>query len=446
MYSSVWDSLGYKSVELVNDSKPSFPSLNHKDAFIVFRSLCKLAIKSHKSASLDTLTERQDDDDRTYGGIYVGEDLGSENTKSPPTLRSKILSLELLLSILDDPGSELRNCQFFKYAVRQYLCVALLKNFTSNVTRVVGLSLRLFVPIIRHYRGGLKTELEAFVTNVFFVILDSPNSNIEHKGLVVTLFKEICSDPSTLAEIFLNYDCDMSAVDLFHRIVSRLARTAKGTLTQEEQDTVNSHLVVAATGIEKLASIRQRQRSLRLSAMKALRQILASLYSCMIVVIDPKTVTPRLQGQDQAEYDEDFMVNSPPAPERSSSLIISNESKRNLVEIYDSKRRMKESLDEIVLRFNQKPSAGIKYAGQINFMQADNPLSVANFLLQNKDRLEKTQIGELLGREADYQNGFYIRVLQAYVLVSKASYYDFQQFHTNLTMYLYRHFRSTIWL
>ena len=407
--------MGFRADKRVDSSKPQFPSLNHRDAFIVFRSLCKLAMKSHKRTSKEDMNEAKDDD-RMYGSIYVDDDLGTENTKSPPTLRSKILSLELLLSILDDPGSELTCCDFFKYAVRQYLCVALLKNFTSNVTRVVGLSLRLFVPIIRHYRSDLKTELEAFVTNVFFVILDSPNSNIEHKGLVVTLFKEICSDPSTLAEIFLNYDCDMSAVDLFHRIVSSLARTAKGTLTQEEQDTANSHLVVAATGIEKLATIRQRQRSLRLSAMKALRQILASLYSCMIVVIDPKTTNHVGKYDDQNDGDDDVVI-SPLTLDKTSVLPRNNESKRNLVEIYDSKRKRKESLDDIVLRFNQRPSAGIKYAGQINFIQADDPISVASFLLEHRDRLEKTQIGELLGREADYQNGFYIRVLQAYVLV-----------------------------
>jgi len=57
----------------------------------------------------------------------------------------------------------------------------------------------------------------------------------------------------------------------------------------------------------------------------------------------------------------------------------------------------------------------VKYAGQCGHIQADDPISVAKFLLDNQDRFEKTQIGELLGREAEYQNGFYVRVLQAYV-------------------------------
>ena len=44
-----------------------------------------------------------------------------------------------------------------------------------------------------------------------------------------------------------------------------------------------------------------------------------------------------------------------------------------------------------------------------------SPVEVAKYLLKNKDELEKTQIGECLGREAEYQNGFSLRVLHAYV-------------------------------
>ena len=38
----------------------------------------------------------------------------------------------------------------------------------------------------------------------------------------------------------------------------------------------------------------------------------------------------------------------------------------------------------------------------------------ARYLLKHKDELDKTQIGEYLGREAEYQNGFSLRVLHEY--------------------------------
>ena len=111
--------------------------------------------------------------------------------------------------------------------LRQYLCTSILKNTTSLNTTMEELSLRLFVSLICNFRTLLKTEIEAFVTNVFFVILDSKNSTLQHKLLLVTLSEEICSDATTLVEIFLNYDYDLSAVDLFTQIVNALAKVAR---------------------------------------------------------------------------------------------------------------------------------------------------------------------------------------------------------------------------
>jgi brefeldin A-inhibited guanine nucleotide-exchange protein len=85
------------------------------------------------------------------------------------------------------------------------------------------------------------------------------------------------------------------------------------------------------------------------------------------------------------------------------------------VQIYDSKKKRRQEEAEAVLRFNRKPSAGIAYAAKCGHLDADSPVEVAKYLLKNKDVLEKTQIGEYLGREAEYQNGFSLRVLHAYV-------------------------------
>lgn len=90
-------------------------------------------------------------------------------------------------------------------------------------------------------------------------------------------------------------------------------------------------------------------------------------------------------------------------------------SKQNLVEIYDSKKRRRAEEAEAILRFNQKPSAGIAFAAKCKHVDGDDPVDVARYLLKNKDVFDKTQIGEYLGREPDYQKGFSIKVLHEYV-------------------------------
>mmetsp|Transcript_26007 Transcript_26007/g.47138 ORF Transcript_26007/g.47138 Transcript_26007/m.47138 type:complete len:2256 (-) Transcript_26007:305-7072(-) len=430
----------------------TFPSPDHKDVFLVLRSLCKMSMRSLPDPSKDyasppamasTMTgEKEKGDVATNTASGDAKPEGhpmraravSHDSMSPhpammgtvdDALESKILALELILYVLQNTNMSREFVQNsgpqFHYAIRQYLCVSLLKNCTSHNTMVVNLSLRLFVPLIHHFRSNLKTEIEAFVTNVFFVILNSENSTVEHKSLVVTLFEEICSDPTTLAEIFLNYDCDLSAVDLFHRIIMTLAKVAK---INEKELGGNGLNFVAGAGALRMEKVRQEHRELRLDAMRALRQVLASLHSSIVAPMNRKKARDRDAQMDSSPESEDVakspngngIVGAASAVKNGESVPIQTTSgKQTLVQIYDSKKKRREEEAEAILRFSQKPSAGISYAGKCGLLDGSDPSDVARYLLQNKDVLEKTQIGDYLGREAHYQNGFALNVLNAYV-------------------------------
>ena len=415
--------------------KDSFPSQDHRDAFLVLRTMCKLSMRTlpetskngHtggiQSSGSNTMWDggTKDTQLREEGEIPLSprEQTSSQIAATQAmksALESKILALELLLYVLqntDMSGSFLLHSgPQFQYAIRNYLCVSLLKNCTSTNTSVVNLSLRLFVPLIQNFRSHLKTEIEAFVTNVFFVILDSKNSTMEHKIRVAILFEEICSDPTTLAEIFLNYDCDLSAVDLFHRIVNTLSRVAK------TDQPVKSHFVAGA-GATRMEKMRKEQRELRLYAMRALKQVLASLHHSF-VEFESNNNNPAATaiGIDESLSVVDSTHSSPVRASSAAEDVvspISESGKQTLVQIYDSKKKRRQEEAEAVLRFNRKPSAGIAYAAKCGHIDGESPLEVARYLLKNKDVLEKRQIGDYLGREAEYQNGFSLRVLHAYV-------------------------------
>ena len=418
----------------------SFPTENHRDAFLVLRSLCKLSMRSPPSGDMhshvglqssgsnttwDASRDNKPLSPRRGSSGMDGEDVDRSSEGHThhiytqaihPALDSKILALDLLLYVLQNTamkGSFLNECgPQFVYAVRNYLCVSLLKNCTSDDTGVVSLSLRVFVPIIRNFRSILKAEIEAFVTNVFFVILDSKNSPIEHKILVVTLFDEICSEPAALAEIFLNYDCDLSAVDLFHRIVTSLSKVSR-SLEMGEDNASSTISLVAGTGAARMEKDRIEHRELRLGAMRALRQVLASLHASVVVPMVPEhSDDNNISGNSGTDapneaLEADESDSAPQSPEKGN--------KKSLVEIYGSKKKRREEESEVALRFNQKPSAGISFAAKCGHVDATDPADVASWLLGNKDTLDKTQIGDYLGREPDYQNGFCMKVLHSYV-------------------------------
>jgi hypothetical protein len=418
----------------------AFPSANHRDAFLVLRSLCKLSMRSpptdpkmHSHVGLQSSGSNTlwDSKDATKGG---GEDsvppspahLSESNPRQKeqphliytqaihPALESKILALDLLLYVLKNTemkGTFLYQCgPQFHYAIRNYLCVSLLKNCTSDDTRVVNLSLMVFVPIIRNFRSILKTEIEAFVTNVFFVILDSKNSSIEHKILVVTLFEEICSDPNTLADIFLNYDCDLSAVDLFHRIVNTLSKVSRTTMVDDGKS--SSLSLMAGAGAARMEKSRSDHRELRLEAMKALRHVLASLHAR---IVEPMTRPDDSNTSAQNGTGDKDAINPSRSDKPPASPGREKTGQQTLVEIYGSKKKRREEESEVILRFNQKPAAGISYAAKCGHLDGTDATDVARWLLKSKDTLEKTQIGEFLGREPEYQNGFSLKVLHEYV-------------------------------
>ena len=117
-----------------------FRSLFHKDAFLLFRSLCKLSMKnSLEDSSVDI---------------------------DPVALQTKLLSLELIVESLK-MQARLSAADQILYAVKHYLCDSLIKNCVSSNTRVVNLSLHIFVALISHFRDYLRSEIDVLLQQYF---------------------------------------------------------------------------------------------------------------------------------------------------------------------------------------------------------------------------------------------------------------------------------------
>jgi len=75
-------------------------------------------------------------------------------------MRSKILSLQLLLAVLQNAGPVFKTNEIFIVAIKQYLCVALSKNGVSSVPEVFEISLSIFLTLIEHFKIHLKVQIE----------------------------------------------------------------------------------------------------------------------------------------------------------------------------------------------------------------------------------------------------------------------------------------------
>lgn len=205
-----------------------FTHILQKDAFLVFRALCKLSMKP--------LPE------------------GIPDPKSHE-LRSKILSLHLLLSILQNAGPVFRSNEMFITAIKQYLCVALSKNGVSSIPEVFELSLAIFLALLSNFKMHLKMQIEVFFKEIFLNILETSSSSFEHKWMVIQALTRICGDAQSIVDIYVNYDCDLSAANLFERLVNDLSKIAQGRHALELGATPNQEKSMRIRGLECLVSI-----------------------------------------------------------------------------------------------------------------------------------------------------------------------------------------------
>lgn len=86
----------------------------------------------------------------------------------------------------------------------------------------------------------------------------------------------------------------------------------------------------------------------------------------------------------------------------------------NMVELFDKKQRLIEEIDNGILKFNLSPKKGLSYLYELGHVEK-SPVGVASFLRTYQDRLDKTTVGEYLGREREYEGGFCLKVLHEYV-------------------------------
>uniref|UniRef100_A0A8C4SFB1 ADP-ribosylation factor guanine nucleotide-exchange factor 2 (brefeldin A-inhibited) n=1 Tax=Erpetoichthys calabaricus TaxID=27687 RepID=A0A8C4SFB1_ERPCA len=344
-----------------------FSHILQKDAFLVFRSLCKLSMKPLADGPPDPKSHE---------------------------LRSKIVSLQLLLSILQSAGPVFRTHEMFINGVKQYLCVALSKNGVSSVPYVFELSLAIFLTLLSNFKIHLKMQIEVFFREIFLTILETSSSSFEQKWMVIQALTRICADAQCVVDIYVNYDCDLNAANIFERLVNDLSKIAQGRSGQE-------------LGISSIQELSLRKKGL---------ECLVSILKCMVEWSKDLYVNPNLEaslGQEKvSEQDVNYgkvldslirrdSVNS--MDSTVSSGIGSTSTQASLAddpEQCEVIKQQKEVIERGIELFNKKPKRGVQYL-QEQGMLGDTTEDVALFL-QQEERLDTTQVGEFLGENSKF--------------------------------------------
>ncbi|XP_063238863.1 brefeldin A-inhibited guanine nucleotide-exchange protein 1 isoform X2 [Bacillus rossius redtenbacheri] len=367
-----------ESMDAGNDTDTTvtakFTHILQKDAFLVFRALCKLSMKP--------LPEGQPD-------------------PKSHELRSKILSLHLLLSILQSAGPVFQANDMFVTAIKQYLCVALSKNGVSSVPEVFELSLAIFLTLLSNFKMHLKMQIEVFFKEIFLNILETSSSSFEHKWMVIQALTRICADAQSVVDIYVNYDCDLSAANLFERLVNDLSKIAQGRQALELGATPNQEKSMRIRGLECLVSI-----------LKCMVEWSKDLY------VNPNSQTTLGADRYVKEADSEakasqHLYGSSNSLNSSNSAVAApsggNREAPDTPEQLQVLKQTKEVWETGITLFNRKPKKGIQFLQEQRLLGI-SPAEVAEWL-HSDERLDKTALGDLLGDNDDASR----EIMYAYV-------------------------------
>ncbi|KAF8536221.1 hypothetical protein BDD12DRAFT_851957 [Trichophaea hybrida] len=360
-----------------------------KDAFLVFRAMCKLSIK--------TLPPEQIADLKSHG------------------MRSKLLSLHLIhvillhhMHVFISPSSTIKSSSGgeptgFIHAIKQYLCLSLSRNAASAVGHVFDVCCEIFWLILSNMRVMLKKEIEVFLKEIYLTILDNRHSSVQQKTYLLHVLERLCSDPRALVEIYLNYDCDGSALDnMFQRLIEHLARIA------------TSHVPITDIQLQQYQEQQKSKPAHRGPPSLPPSLSTASLSATSAAPWSQKELVDALrQSADLEEGGRDSLDNPLPTPRVSTVATPTTTTPHTEFADFngtlddpnqlEKAKQRKTALMEAIRQFNFKPKRGIKTLIEHGFIKSSSPEDIAEYLLKGPSALDKAMIGEYLG-EAHTEN------------------------------------------
>lgn len=399
-----------------------------KDAFLVFRSMCRL---SHKELPPDQQ-----------------QDIHSSN------MRSKMISLAIIrttlnnnMAVFTSPLCTIRGTNneptSFGQAINQYLRLSVSRNGASSVRRVFEITAEIFWLMLKDMRVGLKREIELFLKEIYLAILERKNAPSFQKLYVMKILKRLSTDPRALVEIYLNYDCESTALDnMFQRSIEHLSRLSGMSVPpaivspQQQQQYQDQYTKESDADLDwhdhgKLppslttASLNAPWNHewdlpvdflLKQQALDCLVRTLRSLVNWSqdslaagaAKLHDMELQDPRdrfresLERLPAAGSPRMSTAGTPIAP---STPLLEDDP----MQLEKAKHR-KTALNNGIRQFNFKPKRGVKQLITDGFIRSDSPEDIAAFILQT-EALDKAMIGEYLG-EGETQN---IAIMHAFV-------------------------------
>ncbi|KAL3650082.1 Brefeldin A-inhibited guanine nucleotide-exchange protein 5 [Castilleja foliolosa] len=317
-------------------------SVGQRDALILVRTLCKMGMK-------------EDNDELTT--------------------KTRILSLELLQGLLESVGYLLTKNFRFIDSIKAHLSYTLLRASMSQSPLIFQYATGIFAVLLLRFRESLKAEIGVFFPVIILRSLDG--SDVNQKLSALRMLEKICKDPQMLVDLYVNYDCDLEAPNLFERVIATLSKIAQGTLNVDPK-----YATTSQTG------------QIKTSSLQGLVNVLKALV---------------LWEKSHSELEKLKKVKESSEDEVSSREFGESKSKEDSASNFEKLKAHKSTIEAVVSEFNRHPGKGINHLISSGLAEK-SPIAIAQFL-RNTPNLNKAMIGDYLGQHEEFP----LAVMHAFV-------------------------------
>lgn len=294
----------------------------------------------------------------------------------------------------------------------------------------------------RLYLTRKQKELEVFLKEIYLAILEKRNSPVFQKQYFLEILERLSGDPRALVEVYLNYDCDRTALEnIFQNVIEQLSRYSNVPITltpAQQQQYQENHTKISSIGAEwhqrgtlppslttaAIANAPQPNLQgvppeyiLKNQAVECLVEIMRSLDNWASQrMADQAVPVPNVSSHKSMDNSRESLDTnaatyiSSPRPETVDSEGRSTPAAEDDPSQIEKVKQKKIALMNAINQFNFKPKRGVKLFLQEGFIPSESPQDIASFLFRN-ERLDKAVIGEYLG-EGDPEN---IAIMHAFI-------------------------------
>lgn len=194
-------------------SLPKPSNVYENDALLILRTICNF------SSSLGINNPLFSQNSMNSNSNLIPDFQFKESTFS-----IELISIELVTNFISYDHDVMYTSLFYLQIIKNFVCSLVLRYSHSDSHQVFKATLKLCHMLMMRYRDILKAESSVFFSSMFFRVLDSPSSSNLDKIAVIDRLERF--SPSFLAEIFVNFDCDidLQEANVFEHLLSSLIK------------------------------------------------------------------------------------------------------------------------------------------------------------------------------------------------------------------------------